>query len=150
MNDQRANRKGGGSIVPRYRLTTALVIITVVAVWLSTFSMEEAGRNVRHGIMLGILLVAMFAALFGQGRRRAFWIGFFVVMVLASLNNTIRGHFVYLGVFKLAENLAQMASPQSAIGAGIYATIREGLNLMLAGLVGLFAVYIYNRNHEQE
>jgi hypothetical protein len=64
-----------------------MIVIAIAAVWLSTFSLTDMhasaiGQVVRAWILLGIFLASGFAAVCYREKRRAFWGGFFVAMLM--------------------------------------------------------------------
>jgi hypothetical protein len=72
--------------MPRFGTKTLLFAFILVALWFSTFSGYAAGHDVRASVLLVVFLAAGFAAIYGRGRLRAFWAGFFVVMLLCGGN----------------------------------------------------------------
>ena len=70
--------------MPRFGIKTLLVGTAVFALWLSTLSGYAAGNDVRRSILLLVLVASGFAAVYGRGKRRAFWSGFFAVMLLCG------------------------------------------------------------------
>jgi hypothetical protein len=70
----------------RFGTKTLLFVFVLVALWCSTFSGYRSGSDVRASVLLIILLAAGFLAVYGHGRQRAFWAGFFVVMLLMGGN----------------------------------------------------------------
>jgi hypothetical protein len=70
----------------RFGTKTLLFMFILVALWCSTFSGYRSGSDVRASVLLIILLSAGFLAVYGRGRQRAFWAGFFVVMLLMGGN----------------------------------------------------------------
>jgi hypothetical protein len=70
--------------MPRFGIKTLLVALTVAALWLSTFANYSMAEDVRRSILLLIFVAAGMAALWGRGRNRAFWVGFFVAMLLCA------------------------------------------------------------------
>jgi hypothetical protein len=70
--------------MPRFGTKTLLIATAVVALWLSTLSGYAAANDVRRSILLLILVASAFAAIYGRGKTRAFWSGFFAVMLLCG------------------------------------------------------------------
>lgn len=70
----------------RFGTKTLLFVFVLVALWCSTFSGYAAGRDVRASVLLIIFLAAGYLAVYGRGRQRAFWSGFFLVLLLAGGN----------------------------------------------------------------
>jgi hypothetical protein len=85
--------------MPRFGTKTLLIVAAVVALWLSTLSGYAAGHDVRRSMLLLILVLSLFAAVYGRGKRRAFWSGFFVVMLLCGGTDLQRPLHRYLPDF---------------------------------------------------
>jgi hypothetical protein len=85
--------------MPRFGTKTLLVATAVVALWLSTLSGYAAANDVRRSILLLILVASAFAAIYGRGKTRAFWSGFFVVMLLCGGTDLQRPLHRYLPDF---------------------------------------------------
>jgi hypothetical protein len=73
-------------IIPRFGFKSLLIGVATAAIWLSTFTGYSGAGDVRSFIMLGILVASGTAAINYDGRRRAFWMGFFIT-VLIMLGN---------------------------------------------------------------
>jgi hypothetical protein len=73
--------------MPRFGTKTLLFVCMLVALWCSTFSGYAAAGDVRASVLLLIFLAAGFAAIYHRGRPRAFWAGFFAVMLLCGGNS---------------------------------------------------------------
>jgi hypothetical protein len=85
--------------MPRFGTKTLLIATAVVALWLSTLSGYAAGNDVRRSILLLILVASAFAAIYGREKTRAFWSGFFVVMLLCGGTDLQRPLHRYLPDF---------------------------------------------------
>jgi hypothetical protein len=85
--------------MPRFGTKTLLIATAVVALWLSTLSGYAAGNDVRRSILLLILVASAFAAIYGRGKTRAFWSGFFAVMLLCGGTDLQRPLHRYLPDF---------------------------------------------------
>ncbi len=70
----------------RFSTKTLLFAFVLVALWFSTFSGYAAGRDVRASLLLIAFLTAGCAAVYSRGKGRAFWAGFFAVMLLSGGN----------------------------------------------------------------
>jgi hypothetical protein len=68
----------------QFTLKSMLAAVAVVALWLSSFSEHALTSGVRKSMLLFIFLASGFAANYNQGRRRAFWAGFFATMLLCG------------------------------------------------------------------
>jgi hypothetical protein len=70
----------------RFGTKTLLFAFVLVALWCSTFSGYAAAGDVRASVLMILFLTAGYLALYSRGRPRAFWLGFFVVMLLMGGN----------------------------------------------------------------
>lgn len=77
-------RDGTLFCMPRFGTRTLLIVFALVALWLSTFSGFAAAQDVRRSMLLSILVAAACLALYSRGRRRAYWAGFAIVMLLCG------------------------------------------------------------------
>jgi hypothetical protein len=98
--------------MPRFGTKTLLIVTAIVALWLSTLSGYAAGNDVRRSILLLVLVLSGFAAVYGRGRRRAFWSGFFVVMLLCGGTDLQRPLHRYLPDFAWLSAFAPHAQYQ--------------------------------------
>jgi hypothetical protein len=73
--------------MPRFGTKSLLIVVGVVALWLSTFAGYRAGHDVQASILLTIFIGSAVAALCYSGKRRAFWGSFFGVMLLCGGND---------------------------------------------------------------
>jgi len=62
------------------------MLIAVVALWLSTIAGYESANDVRALLMLSVLVASGVAVTKCDGRRRAFWVGFFLTVLTAGLD----------------------------------------------------------------
>jgi hypothetical protein len=82
----RFSRRGTLPVVPRFSTKTLLFVFVLVALWFSTFSGYSAGRDVQASVLLIVFLTVGFLAVYNRGKGRAFWAGFFAVMLLCGGN----------------------------------------------------------------
>jgi hypothetical protein len=82
----RFSRRGTLPVMPRFSTKTLLFVFVLVALWFSTFSGYSAGRDVQASVLLVVFLTAGFLAVYGRGKGRAFWSGFFAVLLLCGGN----------------------------------------------------------------
>jgi hypothetical protein len=136
--------------MPRFGTKSLLLVFAFVAVWLSTFTRYPGAEDVRKCLMLIILLSAMFAAMYFREKRRAFWTGFFVFMLISCLSHNVRQHFNYFPTFRWPGNLTHMIITRDDhnqhLYFAVYSTIQEGSNLLFALIVGCIAAYIYDQS----
>jgi hypothetical protein len=82
----RISRRGTLPAMVRFSTKTLLFAFVLVALWFSTFSGYSAGRDVRASVLLIVFLTAGCAAIYSRGKGRAFWAGFFAVLLLSGGN----------------------------------------------------------------
>jgi hypothetical protein len=97
--------------MPRFGTKSLLIAFAVAAVWLSTFSGCWAAQDVRRSILLLILIASGFLAIYGRGRRRAFWSAFAVVMLLCGGLSYDRLLYRYVPDFLWMETFVTMNPP---------------------------------------
>lgn len=68
--------------MPRFGIKSLLIVSAGLALWLSTFSRYAAASDVRKALLLAVLIASSYAAIRFEGRRRAFWGGFAVTMLI--------------------------------------------------------------------
>lgn len=69
----------------RYSIRSLLMLIAVSALWLSTIAGYESANDVRALLMLSVLVASGVAVTKYDGRRRAFWVGFFLTVLTTGL-----------------------------------------------------------------
>jgi hypothetical protein len=94
----------------RFGTKSLLTVVTLVALWLSTFAGYSAGADVRASILLLIFVGSGVAALCYRGKRRAFWGSFFGVMLLCGGNDFSRPLHRYAPSF-MWPSLSAYATP---------------------------------------
>jgi hypothetical protein len=97
--------------MPRFGTRTLLVAFAIAAVWLSTFSGYWAAQDVRRSILLLILVASGSLALYSQGRRRAFWSAFAIVMFVCGGLSYERPLYRYVPDFVWIEMLGERNAP---------------------------------------
>jgi hypothetical protein len=68
----------------RFSTKTLLFLFVLIALWCSTFSGYAAGRDVRASVLLILFITVGYAAVYSRGMSRAFWSGFFAVMLITG------------------------------------------------------------------
>ena len=69
----------------QFRLRTMMIGIGVLALWLASLRNQELASRVPRFLLMFLILAAVTNAVHFQGRRRAFWIGFVVLLGLHAL-----------------------------------------------------------------
>jgi hypothetical protein len=143
--------------MPRFGVKSLLVGFMVLAAWFSTVAAYPGSADVRNSILILILLSCGFAAVYGQGRQRAFWAGAFAIMFVTQL----RASFLTVPRFTIADDLAKWSTgvPRwenpinhnwaSSLEYERYVALKDALEgaleLSLAIVGGVIAAYIYDR-----
>jgi hypothetical protein len=136
-------------------LTSLLIGISGVALWLSTLTGYRGSEEVSAFILLTILMTSGVAAISYTARQRAFWPGFFGTFLTA----TIRGTFTTLGAgFQWAQQLSSDWAefiPIEPIGRGrhvmaVHATIIWAVMIAVATAIGLLCVRVYDASRNVE
>jgi hypothetical protein len=70
--------------MPRFSIKLMLIAFAVVAVWLSTATGYLPGGDIRSAILLLAVVAAGLKAWYSAGREKAFWLGFFAVMLVMA------------------------------------------------------------------
>ncbi len=70
----------------RFSIRSLMMLIAVVALWLSTIAGYESANDVRALLMLSVLVASGVAVTKYDGSRRAFWVGFFLTVLTAALD----------------------------------------------------------------
>ena len=135
-------------IMPRFSIRTLLIAFAVVAVWFSTFAWKGTpfaptpGPEIRRIIFLGILIASGSAAVYLHGRRRAFWSGFFVTMLLLSYTRQPSLLIPNLDILTFA--VIQFL-PASVAVDPITVTALHALLLLISATMGFIATWIYDQ-----
>src|SRR5688572_16833369 len=90
--------------MPRFGTKSLLLAFAALALWFSTFSAYAAAGDVRKAILLTVLVASSYAAIRFEGRRRAFWGGFSVTMLIHGFT-TVLDRVPTRHVFGYAPNL---------------------------------------------
>src|SRR3989442_280358 len=69
----------------RFSIRSLLILIAVVALWLSTIAGYESAGDVRALLVLSVLVASGVAVTKYDGRRQAFWVGFFLTVLATGL-----------------------------------------------------------------
>lgn len=134
----------------RFRLATAFLLIAYLASWLATMQVEwELGRSLRQFHWCLAFAAPLLCAVYHRGRRRAFWVGFVLVLVMGALPEgwPLGRYKPNLNVAdRLATWIAERA-PQDYFHA-IYFTVADSfalaIALTLAAVSGLISARIYS------
>jgi hypothetical protein len=133
--------------MPRFSIRFLLFLFTIVALWLSTAAGYRGAPDVRSLIVLSVLVAAGVAAISYDGRRRAFWAGFFITLwALAVEGKPVVGRLwitQMLNSYGLFQNL-----PNGYLNNRymlLDTTLQSIVIVLLATLMGFIGVLIYGR-----
>ena len=135
--------------MPRFSTKFLLIIFVVVALWLSTIVGYRASSDVQSFIKLSILVASGVAALSYNGRRRAFWAGFFVTVWTVGVHGELQigRHWIttLLNSYGLYQNLPNGFSNHRFMF--LDATLQAVVMLLLATVMGLIGILVYSHCH---
>jgi hypothetical protein len=72
--------------MPRFTLQSLFVAFTIIGIWLSTFTGYWGGQDIRACIWLLVIIGSALEAYWCIGRQKAFWLGFFAVMIATTFD----------------------------------------------------------------
>ncbi len=128
--------------MPRFRLKTILILFAAVALWCSTITGYAAASDVRRTLVLLVLAASILATYCSNRTRRAFWLGFSIVIVPMGCGVYYQSPEWPIPNFYWTTNLFfQPATPQ---GTAMAETIHALGALLLASIAGLIGIYIYD------
>ena len=142
--------------MPKYSIKTLLLLFAVLALWLSAATGYAAASDVRMSITSVIFLGSAFAAAYFRGRRRAFWLGFFVMFLLMAC--PMISQLIPLQVPQInwqgdvaarwAATISTSPKMQSELHMWLFWTIKFSGTLALTTVMGFVAAHIYDQSRE--
>jgi hypothetical protein len=143
--------------MPQFGMKTLLFAFVVGALWLSTSAGYAASPDVQASIALVILLGAAFAAACFRGRRRMFWMAFFVAFLLMSCvplskmfpHASPSFNWAPVGV-EHARQLERQGYRAAFVEAAFYQTARMAWILALSAFVGFTATFVYDQARKSD
>ena len=129
----------------KFSIRSLLMLIAVVALWLSTSAGYESANDVRALLMLSVLVASGVAATKHDGRRRAFWMGFFLTVLTTGLDG--KSPFVLpwvqrlLNEYGMRQNLPNMTLNHTYFF--LLSTIHNVVLLLIATVMGLLGVLVF-------
>lgn len=136
--------------LPRFRIRTILIALTITAIWLSTLSGYRFWNEVQAFIRTAIIVTSGVAALNLTGRPRVFWTGFFGAMLFLSLKTELvqfspRFAWSVQTARDLTENWLGGADRRGQTVMSVHATLIYATLLVFAILIGFLSVYVYDQ-----
>ena len=134
----------------RFSIRSLLILIAVVALWLSTIAGYESANDVRALLMLSVLVASGVAVTKYDGHRRAFWVGFFLTVLTMGL--VAKNQFGLpwperlLNGYGLRQNLPTGFLNHTYIFAR--STIHAGVLLLIATVMGFLGVLVFGGNRQ--
>jgi hypothetical protein len=133
--------------MPRFGLKSALLGVATVAVWLATLQGYTWGRDVRACILLTIAAASFVAAIHFKGRRKAFWVGFSISIILTQLPLPPHYELNYLWLTRLFERMDMSAHPTNFIYMSFLDTVHAFVTFGIAIVVGFIGTQIYDQSN---
>lgn len=139
----------------QFRLTTLFVVMTLVALWCSTFREYTGAADVRAFVMTAVLVASGVAAYSYRGRWRAFWLGFFGTLLVSGEKQ----YFTFYGLrfgwsIGFANRVADFLSDGPPLRGdaimGIRMTAVFAALLIAAALIGWLCALIYGHARRGE
>jgi hypothetical protein len=134
----------------KFSIRSLLMLVAVVALWLSTIADYESAHDVRALLVLSVLVASGVAVTKHDGRRRAFWVGFFLTVLTMGLDGQ--------SPFRLA--WADRLLSEYGMGRNFFndklnhkyyfaiATIHAAVLLLIATVMGFLGVLVYGGNRQ--
>ena len=119
------------------------MLIAVVALWLSTIAGYESANDVRAFLMLSVLVASGVAVMKYDGRRRAFWVGFFLTVLTTGLYGKFGLPWAerLLNEYGMRQNL-----PNGYLNHTYFflkSTIHNAVLLLIATVMGFLGVLVF-------
>jgi hypothetical protein len=139
--------------MPRFGTKSLLIVVALLALWLSTVNRHAVGSDIRNSIMLAIAVTSLLGVIYYGGQRRAFWTGFFITVLAVS----VRASPFYPKLYWI-NNLMSAYGQDRDLPRGatnyVYVfydeTFRAFVTLLLATLMGYIGTRIYEHSHQTE
>jgi hypothetical protein len=140
--------------MPRFNLASLLIVIAVVALWLSTFTAYTGADDVRAFIMLAIVFASGAAAVYSTGAKRAFWGGFFAGTLAMGSRTTFFAYSPRLTWLNRVSADVARRFPDGGIpqwkhnSESIQASLYLLTWLVMATILGLICLWVYWQFHK--
>jgi hypothetical protein len=142
-------------MMPRFSAKGLLLGVTLIAMWLATFSIpqlphSDVGHQIRSAMLLTIWVLAGSAALYFRGKRQAFWLGFFVMMALVWAQS---GLFVKPSFAAVSQSILDAIAPSASLDQPaircVYSTLSTCLTLGASALIGFGVTIVYEQSQSK-
>ena len=134
----------------RFSIRSLLMLIAVVALWLSTIAGYESANDVRALLMLSVLVASGVAVTKYDGRRRAFWVDFFLTVLTMGLDGKSPFGLPWaqrlLNEYGMRQNL-----PNGHLNHTYFfvlSTIDAAVLLLIATVMGFLGVLVFGGNRQ--
>jgi hypothetical protein len=130
----------------RFSIKSILIIVAVVALWFTSFGVEDRlGDDIRRAILLAAFVLMCVKAILSRGRERVFWLTFSVVWAILGFGPAQQMIEVYVPDFEGMQVLAVRVNRSLDVDQlAIYWTFRILASLPIAAATGYFAALIYD------
>ncbi len=137
--------RGGSMTIPRFGFKSLLIGVATAALSLSTFTGYRGHGDVRSFIMLCILVASGVAAVNYDGRRRAFWAGFFITVLLVGINRQPAIGVQWIRYLLNSYGLRQSLPNCNLDNRFIFldATMQAVVSLLIATAMGFIGILVY-------
>jgi hypothetical protein len=133
----------------RFSIRSLLMLMALVALWLSTIAGYESANHVRALLMLSVLVASGVAVTKYDGRRRAFWVGFFLTVLMGLVGK-------YQFGLPWAERLLNGYGLHQNLPNGYLnhtyvfwmSTINNAVLLLIATVMGFLGVLVFGGNRQ--
>jgi hypothetical protein len=134
----------------RFSIRSLLILIAVVALWLSTIAGYESANHVRALLMLSVLVASWVAGTKYDGRRRAFWVGFFLTVLTMGLVDKYQFGLPWaerlLNGYGMRQNLPNGYLNHTYVF--LMSTINNAVLLLIATVMGFLGVLVFGGNRQ--
>jgi len=130
---------------PQFGLRSLLMAITVVALWLSTFSGFDGSEDLRRCLRLLIVVVSVLAFYCAVGKLKLFWLGFAGIWVLSYVSNDrLLPEFIWMRQWM---DFGPFDDPETSAKLD---TVRTLALCVVGSIAGLIGTVIYDpRGHKE-
>ncbi len=135
----------------KFSLSTMLIVIAAIAVWLGTFTItSQVGSDVRQVCRVLVLVWAAANVIYARGWVRAFWLGFAFVWLMYQSANSLKLFDTSTLEFNWARLAVNQLTDSGATTVALYAALYDTFLLLgllsVSTLGGIIFALVYRRN----
>jgi hypothetical protein len=129
----------------RFNTKSALILVALLALWLSTFSGGYFAYDIRRVFHLAFVVLLLVASIYNRGRNRAFWASFTAIWLVVGFHWPFDRPTQFSPRFLSFEELAySVARSLSVNGEAMAESFRVLFVAVVASVVGYLAMRIYD------